>query len=70
MQPVWFKFIRRTSPDRRLVHSAFSETGRYNFWRSVAGLILPSFDVLPAEEPGVDGPGARSDHRQGCPERR
>src|SRR5260370_5922159 len=27
-------------------------------------------DVLPAEEPGIDGPGARSDHRQNGAENR
>ena len=32
-----------------------------------SGKTLPAFskiDVLPAEEAGIDGPGARSDHRQ------
>lgn len=33
-------------------------------------LVLPALDVLPAEEPGVDRPGARPDHRQCCPNRR
>jgi hypothetical protein len=28
-------------------------------------LASQSFDVLPAEEPGIDRPGARPDHCQG-----
>jgi hypothetical protein len=35
-----------------------------------ADLIFTGFDELPAEEPGVDGPGPRSDHRQSCAQRR
>jgi len=33
-------------------------------------LPFRKIDVLPAEEPGIDGPGARPDHRQNRPKHR
>jgi hypothetical protein len=30
--------------------------------------VSGSVDVLPAEQPGIDGPGPRPDHCQSCPE--